>query len=93
MAVQLRLWQLLLKVKSNNCSAAKKKFGEHVNDHQMQFVKITKEIYNLIVIDDISDLHLILHNFKDKHFETYLNNERFNVRFNVEISNLLKEIK
>ncbi|ACB89604.1 ss-1,4-galactosyltransferase [Streptococcus pneumoniae] len=67
-----------------------KKFGEHVNDHQMQFVKITKEIYNLIVIDDISDLHLILHNFKDKHFETYLNNERFNVRFNVEISNLFK---
>ena len=33
-----------------------KKFGEHVNDHQMDFVEKVLNIYNLTVITNISDL-------------------------------------
>lgn len=33
-----------------------KKFGEHVNDHQMEFVEKVLNIYNLTVITNISDL-------------------------------------
>ena len=32
------------------------KFGEHVNDHQMEFVEKVLNIYNLTVITNISDL-------------------------------------
>ncbi len=67
-----------------------KKFGEHVNDHQLQFVKLTKEIYNFIVIDDISDLYLSIRDFKDKYFGICLNNERFNLHFNAEINKLFE---
>lgn len=33
-----------------------KKFGEHVNDHQMDFVEKVLNIYNLTVITNINDL-------------------------------------
>lgn len=33
-----------------------KKFGEHVNDHQMEFVEKVLNIYNLTLITNISDL-------------------------------------
>ena len=33
-----------------------KKFGEHVNDHQIEFVEKVINIYNLTVITNISDL-------------------------------------
>ena len=33
-----------------------KKFGEHVNDHQMEFVEKVLNIYNLTVITNISNL-------------------------------------
>ena len=39
-----------------------KKFGEHVNDHQLEFVEKVLNIYNLTVITNISDLNFYISN-------------------------------
>ncbi|AUC46772.1 TPA: multidrug MFS transporter [Streptococcus pneumoniae] len=53
-----------------------KKFGEHVNDHQMNFCsKISSEGYELSLINDISELQYSLKQEKKTKF--YSNNANF----------------
>lgn len=65
----------------------RKKFGEHVNDHQLDFCKrIIQEGYDLVVIEDIKEIrkHLI----PSRSTTTKSNNERFIKQF----SNLIAEL-
>ena len=65
----------------------RKKFGEHVNDHQLDFCKrIVQEGYDLVVIEDIKEIrkHLI----PSRSTTTKSNNERFVKQF----SNLIAEL-
>lgn len=43
-----------------------KKFGEHVNDHQLEFVEKVLNVYNLTVITNISDLNSYISNFDER---------------------------
>lgn len=47
---------VIAKGKSPIVVPRQKKFGEHVNDHQIEFVEKVINIYNLTVITNISDL-------------------------------------
>jgi putative glycosyltransferase len=65
----------------------RKKFGEHVNDHQLDFCKrIVQEGYDLVVIEDIKEIreHLI----PSRSATIKSNNERFVKQF----SNLIAEL-
>ena len=65
----------------------RKKFGEHVNDHQLDFCKrIVQEGYDLVVIEDIKEIreHLI----PSSSSTIKSNNERFVKQF----SNLIAEL-
>lgn len=65
----------------------RKKFGEHVNDHQLDFCKrIIQEGYDLVVIEDIKEIreHLI----PSSSSTIKSNNERFVKQF----SNLIAEL-
>lgn len=59
------------------------KFGEHVNDHQVEFVKLVEKRYsNIIGVYDIDDLEKNINEYNDiilskKHF-IKSNNDRFN---------------
>lgn len=68
-------------------------FDEHVNDHQMEFVKLVEERFNNIIgVYDIEDLQEILlsynSNVKCKNFSILSNNEKFNNNFDF----LLREV-
>lgn len=55
------------------------KFGEHVNDHQLDFaIKIRDKGYEILVVDDINLLGEIISNYQnnEKPFES--NNQNFN---------------
>ena len=61
----------------------KKKFGEHVNDHQVSFSKMVAEHQkNIIVVEDIKQLkeNIVNHRriSKERQIETESNNDRFN---------------
>lgn len=70
------------------------KFNEHVNDHQVEFVKnVSERIGNIIPVYDINNLEQIINKY-DIYMEKYKkrsllsNNEKFCERFNM----LTKEI-
>ena len=59
------------------------KFNEHVNDHQVEFVKLVEERFNNIIgVYDIKDLEpIIVHhkeNIEQKNMSTLSHNEEFN---------------
>ncbi|MBA5850032.1 multidrug MFS transporter [Clostridium sp. cel8] len=59
------------------------KFGEHVNDHQVEFAKVVAEKYkNIIVANDVSELKNIIQNYNRivSHISENIwsNNEEFN---------------
>lgn len=68
-------------------------FDEHVNDHQVEFVKLVEERFNNIIgVYDIKDLKETLlsynRNVKYKDFSILSNNEKFNDNIN----SLLREV-
>lgn len=67
----------------------RKKFGEHVNDHQLDFCKrIVQEGYELVVIEDIKEIreHLI----PSRSTTIKSNNERFVKQFSSLIAELVE---
>lgn len=75
-----------------------KQFDEHVNDHQVEFVKQVEERQgNIIVIEDIKDLKNILLNYKNlvESMKSGMNsnNEIFNIKFEEIANNLVYERK
>ncbi|MFX3843290.1 glycosyltransferase [Streptococcus suis] len=68
-----------------------KKYGEHVNDHQMEFVEYAKKIYgNIVIINDISDIATQLEYNVDLKSLVVSNNEQFNRLLRKEIEKLVK---
>lgn len=61
-----------------------KKFGEHVNDHQVEFIKKISETAAIIPVYDIDDLKDIIDNYDSlisENVTVSCNNERFNREF------------
>lgn len=67
------------------------KFGEHVNDHQLEFAEQVSERFgSIVVIEEISELQNYLRtNFTDVTMAVS-NNETFNNRFKIEVGNMFK---
>lgn len=73
-------------------------FDEHVNDHQVEFVKLVEERFNNIIgVYDIKDLeNIILHyqlTINHKNSDTKGNNANFNKQINILLNSLLGEGK
>ena len=67
----------------------KVKFDEHVNDHQLDFsIKIRDLGYNIIVVDEISDLGKTISNYKNNNESFKTNNEAFNQK----LTKIVKEL-
>ena len=69
------------------------KFHEHVNNHQVEFVKlISEKMNNIIAVYDINDLENAIVNYdqlvKTKKLNTTSNNERFNKNLSKIINDL-----
>jgi UDP-N-acetylglucosamine transferase subunit ALG13 len=68
-----------------------KKFNEHVNDHQLEFVRAVKIRFdNIVVIEDISELSLALLNYDKKSKSVVTHNKIFNKELIREIEKLFK---
>ncbi|HFI0697975.1 TPA: glycosyltransferase [Streptococcus suis] len=67
------------------------KFGEHVNDHQLEFAEQVSERFgNIVVVEEINELQNYLRtNFTDVTMAVS-NNETFNNRFKIEVGNMFK---
>ena len=67
------------------------KFGEHVNDHQLEFAEQVSERFgSIVVVEEISELQNYLRtNFTDVTMAVS-NNETFNNRFKIEVGNMFK---
>lgn len=67
----------------------RKKFGEHVNDHQLDFCKrIVQEGYDLVVIEDIKEIREYLIPSSSSTIKS--NNERFVKQFSSLIAELVE---
>ena len=53
------------------------KFGEHVNDHQLEFCNRVKKIYPIILIKETSDILEKINDVDSKIVKTINNNENF----------------
>lgn len=67
------------------------KYGEHVNDHQLDFArKVLNKGYPLIIIEDISTLKNCIHKYQEKSFK-YEKIESRNEEFVNKFIKLVKE--
>lgn len=67
------------------------KYGEHVNDHQLDFAQHVKERYNSIeVVEDISNLGLYLKQDLKINNGNFSNNTKFNEKLRNEIKNMVR---
>ncbi len=67
------------------------KYGEHVNDHQLDFAQQVKERYNSIeVVEDISNLELYLKQDLKINNGNFSNNTKFNEKLRNEIKNMVR---
>lgn len=72
-----------------------KQFGEHINNHQVDFVrKISKSQSTIIVVENISELGYILSKYEELVLEKSIgmnsNNEKFNLEFERLIENMFR---
>lgn len=66
----------------------RKKYNEHVNDHQYEFAKKVEERFsNIIVIDNVNELDEVIKNY-DK-FNRCKNADNNNIKFNEQLSKLI----
>ena len=67
------------------------KYGEHVNDHQLDFAQHVKERYNSIeVVEDISNLGFYLKQDLKINNGNFSNNTKFNEKLRNEIKNMVR---
>ncbi len=74
-----------------------RKFGEHVNDHQIEFCKAVKERQkNILLVEEIAELEDIIVNYEkmidEMSFERKNNNKRFNENFEKIVNELFGTI-
>lgn len=73
-----------------------KEFGEHVNNHQLEFVVKVKKIYETLeIIVEIGDLEDTIIDFlmiENSEFKFISNNENFNYRLNAIIKKCYREV-
>lgn len=72
------------------------KFNEHINDHQVDFVKlIASRMNNIIPVYDISDLKDTILDYKkiisDKKVSEFSNNKKFNNKLDEIVNKLMKD--
>ena len=72
------------------------KYQEHINDHQLEFVHAVEERQkNIIGVYEISDLELVIRNYKEiaesKNLSGGSNNQRFNEEFSRIVEECMKE--
>lgn len=74
----------------------RKEFGEHVNDHQVEFAHaVSERMKNIIVIDDIENLSETIQNYNemviDMKKDNGSNNEYFCVEFDKIVNSMVKK--
>lgn len=74
-----------------------RKFGEHVNDHQIEFCKAVKERQkNILLVEEIAELGDMIVNYEqiinEMSFEHQNNNKRFNEKFEKIVNELFGTI-
>lgn len=70
-----------------------KKYGEHVNDHQVTFVQeVAKRIGTIIAIDDIEELSDILRNYDEIIGKMNDSTNSNNIKFNKELGKIVDEM-
>lgn len=72
-----------------------KRFGEHINDHQMDFCKAVAERQgNIIVVDDIAELKNVIRDYDDivssMPADIKSNNKKFNEEFEKIVERLME---
>ena len=72
-----------------------KKYNEHVNDHQLEFVRIVaNRMNNILVVEETYDLEEILQNYNKLvpqiKQESFYHNEIFNTEFETMINKLFE---
>ncbi len=70
-----------------------KQFGEHVNDHQLEFCKAVEErMGNIIVVEDISNLSDIIDNYESLCKDKTLDSSNHNKVFNEQLEEIVREL-
>lgn len=71
----------------------KKIFGEHVNDHQVDFCKaVASRQKNIIVVEDIIELESIILNYESIIVNMVTGLKSNNVKFNKQLENIVNEM-
>lgn len=69
------------------------KFGEHVNDHQVAFVKeVANRMGTIIAVTDIEKLEDTINNYDSIIREMHGNTSSNNAKFNNELENIVKDM-
>ena len=69
------------------------KFGEHVNDHQLEFCrKVSERQGNIILVEDIDSLQSMLENYDEIAKKMTLKKTSNNNQFNNELEKLINEL-
>ncbi|HEL1563404.1 TPA: multidrug MFS transporter [Streptococcus suis] len=68
------------------------KYGEHVNDHQLDFSKQVRDRYkSIIVVEEVVDLENYVNQELKNNDNIFSNNKRFNTRLRIELDKLLNK--
>ncbi|HEM5150948.1 TPA: multidrug MFS transporter [Streptococcus suis] len=68
------------------------KYGEHVNDHQLDFSKQVRDRYNsILVVEEVVDLENYVNQELKNNDNILSNNKRFNTRLRIELDKLLNK--
>ncbi|NQQ99220.1 multidrug MFS transporter [Streptococcus suis] len=68
------------------------KYGEHVNDHQLDFSKQVRDRYkSIIVVEEVVDLENYVNQELKNNDNILSNNKRFNTRLRIELDKLLNK--
>lgn len=68
------------------------KYGEHVNDHQLDFSKQVRDRYkSIIVVEEVVDLENYVNQELKNNDNILSNNKRFNTRLRIELGKLLNK--
>lgn len=62
-----------------------KKYGEHVDNHQVEIAELMKQKFDVVVVEDLSKLEEVIETAKHHEYKTW-------VSHNVELVNAIKEL-